>query len=206
MDDRGGENVSGPPEAKRQLRRELAAALSAETAALIATFHTPKPEERAYAFAFVAPAEGHHIACAIATEEGLARLCGEYLARGWHSTEGDSADTVRTWMRWANPDDGWHSLRFSSALRSRWTAAFYDGPFALFDGSCERICTVALIQLRRAGAFASFRPPAIASFTYGSDPNDYVRFARRANPAEAVATLTLENAASHAASRVMKAR
>ncbi len=186
---------------KRALRRELSRALAEEAAALIRRFHEQTPAEHPYAFAFVAPPEGHHVMCAVATEEGLIRTADRYLSEGWHDPNQDSLTTLRTWLRWVNPDDGWHYLDVSPELRARWSDCYYPGPFALFDGSAERICTVALILLRRSNVFATFAPPAIASFTYGQSSDDYVRFARRTNPPPAFAILSAEDEASLAASR-----
>ena len=63
-------------------------------------FDAGNPEYQAYGLAVVRNAVGTSFHVAIATEQGLEKIAASY-------DYGLSEDEKKTWLRWANPDDGW---------------------------------------------------------------------------------------------------
>lgn len=58
----------------------------------------------------------------------------------------------------------------------------------MFDGTTEVICVEALRQLDRDGAFGigEIRQQITLGFTYGEDPEDFVKFAAQLNSPDIV--------------------
>jgi hypothetical protein len=153
-------------------------------------FRREHPGEDLYAFALVPSPHHDGIICAFATEQGLDRVAGRYLASGSGSREGDPLPLLRQWLRWANPDDGWY---------------FYgngDDPFARlvpeYQGKgrpwTPPLCIEALQRLDAEGTFGAGadRERVVIGVTYGEDPEDFARFAKDSNPAAVWARMRQE--------------
>src|SRR5262245_21921556 len=75
-------------------------------------FRRQHPSETPYAFALVGGSAEDWLGYAVATEQGLVRVGSEYDRRGYRYQaqdweQFDNREKLATWLRWANPDDGW---------------------------------------------------------------------------------------------------
>jgi len=173
-------------------RPALAQRLRDSIVAAVEAFRRDRPGERPYAFALIGGQSRNFVSFAIATEEGLRETAAEYVARGYrydaHEWErADHAERLTVWLRWANPDDGWRYGDFadSAALCDSVRRLFEGGELTDDDGVFEAFCTDEVLSpLARDPRWTSDRPdrPMIVGFTYGGDPDDFLRSATRANP------------------------
>ena len=111
------------------LRRAIADALSEHLRAA--------PEETPCAFAVILGQFGNSLGYAIATEEGLVRVADDYFTKGsrcqrreWEAF--DDRQRLAEWLRWVNPDDGWHYGSFAEGhgISGRWPSWSRPGPSA----------------------------------------------------------------------------
>jgi Domain of unknown function (DUF4303) len=158
--------------------------LSQVVIATIDKFKTEHFNEKLYAFAFVASPEGDSVHCAFATEEGLTNIAAEYTSRYPSISKDDSLETQRVSLRWLNPDDGWYYYSFGDIFDDFWSKPFAMNDLELFDESTENICVNTLKRLDEMGLFGKDgdRNSIIVGFTYGSDPDDFLHFAKEVNP------------------------
>lgn len=178
----------------RTLRHAIVAAL--------AEFLRIVPDESPYAFAIILGQCGDYLGYAVATEEGLSRIAAEYAARGYRYRgpgwdEFDNQERLAAWLRWANPDDGWHYGDFADALGIADELASLVGVGAFGEGAegLEEFCTEVLAALRSDPAWSAVTSGAriITGVTSGEDPRDFLRTATRANDFEAVRQLWTEH-------------
>jgi hypothetical protein len=168
-------------------------------------FRQRNPSETPYAFALVGGSGGDRLRYAVATEQALLRVASEYDRRGYryqaHDWEQfDNRAKLATWLRWANPDDGWvygdFPERFGvlAALRGLLDA----GQFGEEGEGIEELCTVVLDSLYSVSGWGERTGltgggPVVVGFTYGEDPRDFLRTATRANPYHLVRRLWVES-------------
>jgi hypothetical protein len=157
-------------------------------------FRQRHPSETPYAFALVADSAEGWLGYAVAIEEGLLKVASEYESRGYryqaHDWEQiDNRARLATWLRWANPDDGWvygdFPERFGVLVTLRWLLD--SGEFGEDGDGIEEFCVGVLASLddmpgwrERTGLTGG--GPVVVGFTYGEDPRDFLRTATRANP------------------------
>lgn len=169
---------------------ELSAKLSTAVKSILENFYLEHPTDNMYAFALVAPAEGTSISCSIATEQTLSDIAQWYALQGYEAKSGDTLTILRQLLRWANPDDGWYFYSFQEdePILTELNKAFDSKIIKMFDGTTEVICIEALRQLDRDGAFGigEIRQQITLGFTYGEDPEDFVKFAAQLNSPDTV--------------------
>jgi hypothetical protein len=148
----------------------------------IKKFKVEHQGEELYSFTFVAPAEGTSVCCAFATEEGLTDIATDYVNNS-ASARGNTIDRQRMSLRWLNPDEGWHYYFFDDSFCEFWLYPFTNKELLLFDGSTETICLEVLKQLNMMNVFGSGteRDSIVIGLTYGSDPDDFLKFAGNVN-------------------------
>jgi hypothetical protein len=183
---------------------DMASVLDRAAARVIANFRYLH-DEQIYGFAFVAPPEGTWVTCAFATEEGLTRVAADYARLGYRTRRRDPMPLLRSWLRRANPDDGWHWEHFSARFIRGWRRPYRAGELDLYDGSCAHICAIALRCLERRGVFGHADDDRVtAGFTFGDDPRDFVRYARHVNSRRVFARLRAEIRAGEAAEKLIR--
>jgi hypothetical protein len=175
------------------LRRGIVAALRA--------FREQHPSETPYAFALLGGTGVIAVGYAIATEEGLRRAADRYVQRGYryvlfHSERPATREELATWLRWANPDDGWHigDLPDYPGIQDELDALVRAGGLGERGRDFEEFCTDVLASLRDLPVWQeqTARGQVIVGFTYGEDPRDFLRTATRANPYPVVRRLWAE--------------
>jgi hypothetical protein len=128
---------------------------------------------------------------ALATEEGLRRVAAEYDRLGYRYQgedweEFDNREKLALWLRWANPDDGWHFGDFPKRFRVQPQLEELVRSGGLGDNGkdFEEFCTEVLASLQGLPAWREQTAggPVVVGFTYGEDPRDFLRTATRANP------------------------
>jgi hypothetical protein len=139
--------------------------------------------ETAYALALIPGQMGHSLGYAIATEERLLRVAEKYQAEGWRYDAAEweifeDRQKIAEWLRWANPDDGWHFGDFPDHFEIPETldALVEDGAFGEDVHDLEEFCTHVLAQLR-----SDIPADMILGVTWGEDPRDFLRTATRIN-------------------------
>ena len=81
-----------------------------------------RPAETPYAFALIGGQCANYLGYAVATEQGLKDVADRYHDRGWRY-EGfkherfDNREKLATFLRWANPDDGWRYDDFDDSFQ-----------------------------------------------------------------------------------------
>ncbi len=74
--------------------------------------------EEPYAFTLIQGQLCNYLGYAVATEAALTAITAKYIAKGYRylgRRKLADADAIRAWLRWANPDDGWHYRDFCDA-------------------------------------------------------------------------------------------
>jgi hypothetical protein len=146
--------------------------------------------ESPYALAIILGQCGNHLGYAVATEEGLRRVASQYAAKGyryqgWEWEEFDNLERLATWLRWANPDDGWHYGDFPDRFGvARLLAALVEsGAFGENAEGLEEFCTKVLTALQSDPDWISVvaADRVIVGVTSGANPRDFLRTATRAN-------------------------
>lgn len=168
--------------------------------------------ETPYAFVLIGGQSANYLGYAVATEEGLRRVAAEYDRRGyryqgWDWEEFDNCAKLTLWLRWANPDDGWHYGDFPERFRvqSQLDESVASGVFGDDAGEFEELCTNVLASLQNLPAWQEqvVGGRVVVGFTYGEDPRDFLRTATRANPYPMVRQLWTEyRQADELASRI----
>ncbi|MBO6514817.1 MAG: DUF4303 domain-containing protein [Phycisphaerales bacterium] len=153
-------------------------------------FKASNPTETIYAVALVQSASGRWVHCAIATEERL-----ETCAQGYNAKS--SLEMVKTWLRWANPDDGWFQQTFDHFGQSNHllgAAIDCEKLEAYGDDVIELNCRV-LGRLRDEDAL---KDSVVVGLTHGDDPEAFVFYASQLNPKPLVERLKHEFEAGRA--------
>jgi hypothetical protein len=145
--------------------------------------------DRPYAFALVGGQCADYLGYAVATEAGLQRVAAKYHRRGyryeaWEWEQFDNREKLATWLRWANPDDGWLYGDFPDRLDVQAALAQLVEKRSLGPGAedFEEFCTEVLANLLRGPTEKAWGDGVVVGFTYGEDPRDFLRTATRANP------------------------
>ncbi len=81
--------------------------------------------EGLYAFTLIQGQQCNYLGYAVATETALTATTARYIAKGYRyhgRRKLADADAIRAWLRWANPDDGWHYRDFcdTSTIDRSW--------------------------------------------------------------------------------------
>jgi len=164
-------------------------------------FRQRHPADSLYGFAIVEGQGGNYLGYAVATEEGLRRIAAQYDARGyryqgWEWEQVDNQEKLAVWLRWANPDDGWHYGDFPKHYRiaEHLQRLVADDVFGEHAEQLEEFCTDVLASLQTDSAWQSLQQhkPLIAGVTEGEDPRDFLRTATRCNPYSVVRQLWFE--------------
>lgn len=138
-------------------------------------YRAQHPDHDIYAIALVPSSLGDWVHGAIATEQGLDKVAESY------ARDGVPKDVCRNWLRWANPDDGWHqdtASHFEEASKAL-TAAMEAELLEEFD---ERISQILIQTLKNlAGQWGE---DLILGLTHGEDPQEYIYWAEQVNAPE----------------------
>lgn len=165
-----------------QLRDAVVAALQ--------EFRERHPTESPYAFAIIQGQCGNYLGYAIATEEGLRRVAGEYDSKGYlyEEFEGvnfDNKEKLATMLRWANPDDGWYYDDFPSRFQIQQHLAHLvnAGAFGKSAEELEEFCTDVLASLQSHPDWQLVKADhdVIVGVTEGVYSGDFIRTATRCN-------------------------
>lgn len=180
---------------------EFAKSLHDAVIAAMRQFLAEFPAETPYAFAVIVGQGGNYLGCAIATEERLRRMCEEYERLGYRyrKRKGENADGVEkftAWLRWANPDDGWHYADFLEEFQvERQLQALVEAEaFGEDAEELEEFCTqvFAAVQTDPDWQALAGSGDIVLGVTAGEDPDDFFRTATRCNPARVVRQLRRE--------------
>jgi Domain of unknown function (DUF4303) len=170
-------------------RSEFARVLQRAVVGALSDFQRQDPDESPYALAVILGQCGNYLGYAVATEEGLRRVASEYAAKGyryqgWEWEEFDNLERLATWLRWANPDDGWQHRDFPDRFGvAPVLANLVEGrAFGEDAEQLEEFCTEVLAGLQSdADWLAVAGERVVVGVTFGSDPRDFLRTATRAN-------------------------
>ena len=86
--------------------RNIEDAIVIAVEAALASFRVNNSAEEIYGAALVRSAVGNHVHLPIATEQRFEQCAANY-------SNNLDFEAKRTWLRWANPDDGWYQDTFS---------------------------------------------------------------------------------------------
>jgi Domain of unknown function (DUF4303) len=172
----------------REVRSNYLLKVATET---IKKFKREHKNECLYAFTLISPPEGSSVCCAFATEEGLTNIATNYINNHPRIARNNILEDQRLSLRWLNPDEGWHYYFFDSEFSEFWLRPFTTGELNLFDESTESICVSVLQRLDETNIFGSEteRNRIVLGFTYGSDPDDFMNFAKEVNPPQVYSRL-----------------
>jgi hypothetical protein len=171
-------------------RSEFAQILQRAVAGALGDFRQQVPDQSVYAIAVILGQCGNYLGYAIATDERLRRAATRYAEKGyryqgWEWEEFDNLERLSTWLRWANPDDGWQYGDFHDRFGvARSLASLVEsGAFGEDAEELEEFCTEALATSQSdpdwLAQVAADR--VIVGVTSGSDPRVFLRTATRAN-------------------------
>jgi hypothetical protein len=172
-------------------RSEFARLLRRAVVGVLREFHQQSPDESPYALAIILGQVGNYLGYAVATEEGLRKVASHYDAkgyryRGWEWDKFDNLERLATWLRWANPDDGWQYGDFPDRFEvARLLAALVDAEaFGKDAKELEEFCTDVLAALQSDPEWLAVigTERVIVGVTSGKDSRDFLRTATRANP------------------------
>ena len=181
---------------KQQIVDRLSPLLARAATSVLQRFAGSRTAETMYAFTFVASPEGTYVCCAIATDRTLEVVAQQYVNLRYTAQFGETLSLLKRWLRWSNPDEGWHYYDFpnNEPILIELQQAFNSDDIERFDSITERVCTRAIQQLEQQSAFGTTdvldRP--VLSFTYGEDPQDFIRYAQLLNPPHVLARLSAE--------------
>jgi hypothetical protein len=142
-----------------------------------------------------------YLASVVASEEGLQRVAAKYQTNGYRYKgfrEERPATNVElaAWLRWANPDDGWYywGLPDHKRIQEALVALIDAGWLGPGGEEFEEFCTDVLGSLQTVPEWQTemAEGQVVVGFTYGSDPQDFLRTATRANPYPVVLRLWSE--------------
>jgi hypothetical protein len=189
-------------------RAEFAEGLRSQIVAALRAFREEHRDETPYGFALLGGQSGEpYLGTAIATEEGNRRVGARYQKLGYRHVllensprlkeeRSATVEELATWLRWANPDDGWHygGLPDHKRIQEELCALIEAGGLGEKGEDFEEFCTEVLASLHGMPAWQEemARGLVIVGFTYGEDPDDFLRTATRANPWSVVNRLWAE--------------
>jgi hypothetical protein len=172
-------------------RSEFARVLRRAVVGALSEFRRQSAGESPYALAIILGQVGNYLGYAVATEEGLRKVASNYDAkgygyRGWEWEKFNNLERLATWLRWANPDDGWQYGDFPDRFDvARLLAALVDAEaFGKDAEELEEFCTDVLAALQSDAEWLSAvgADRIFVGVTSGEDPREFLRTATRANP------------------------
>jgi len=124
----------------------------------------------------VRSAVGNHVHLAIATEQRLEQCAANY-------SNNLDFEAKKTWLRWANPDDGWYQDTFShfETASSELAASIASGDLEEFDDRISEILCAALNRVIESGTAVN---GVTYGITHGEDPQEFVYWATQLNSEE----------------------
>jgi hypothetical protein len=121
--------------------------------------------EEPYAFSLIQGQRCSYLGYAVATAAALSATVDRYVSMGYryHGARHISdADAIRDWLRWANPDDGWHYRDFNDLQTIQLFLNTHNQDEESLRNACiEQLKAVATQQDITLG------------ITYGEDPADF---------------------------------
>lgn len=123
--------------------------------------------EEPYAFALLLGQQCNYLGYAVATSEALAKTVENYIELGYRYQgvqQISDEEAIRTWLKWANPDDGWHYRDFGGNAAVRRYLDIHTGDDLQLRNSC-------LEQLK--SVITQYETDLTLGVTYGEDPKDY---------------------------------
>jgi hypothetical protein len=165
-------------------------------------FRRQHPAELPYALALVVGRGGKYLGYAVATEERLKRLASRYHRMGykyqaWDWERVNNRAKLADWLRWANPDDGWHCGDFPKrfAVQDVLHQLVESGTFGEDADQLEEFCIEVLSSLRADQRWVRLmgKCPIVVGVTYGEDPRDFLRTATVCNKYHVVRQLWSES-------------
>jgi len=181
---------------------EFARILQRAVVSGLAEFRRQRPDESPYALAIILGQVGNYLGFAVATEEGLQRVASNYADdgyryQGWNGENSDNLEYLANWLRWANPDDGWHYCDFPDCfgIAALLADLVKNGAFGEDAEELEGFCIEVLAALQADPEWASVVADnkVVVGVTFGSDPRDFLRSATRANEYRLVRQLWAEH-------------
>lgn len=126
--------------------------------------------EQPYAFALVQGQQCNYLGYAIATSSALSITARSYLDAGYHysgSLRLTDAEAIHSWLKWANPDDGWHCFDFQNEIAIQ---SFLQS----FGGDDDALRSECIAELKKASKESAIAHVTLG-VTYGYDPADFQR-------------------------------
>lgn len=182
-------------------RSTFATALQEAVVNALIDFRRQVQGEHPYALSIILGQCGNYLGYAIATEEGLRKVAVRYASRGYryqghHGEQFDNLEQIAAWLRWANPDDGWHHLEFPEHVGIAPMLADLVTTGALGEDAAdlEEFCTEVLAELQFDSHWlaATASECVVLGVTSGNDPRDFLLTATRANRFSVVRQLWAE--------------
>ena len=153
------------------------------------TFVKNHASDTVYGMAMVMGQLGNYLGLAFATENGLEKISTKYLnhkTSNWQEQRlYTDIENLKTWLKWANPDDGWHYVDFSEkhCIDKYLEELTKEISAEEINKEIEKNC----IQALQNKEFEKF--DIIFGITYGEDPDDFLRTATQINTLEKVKQL-----------------
>ncbi|KAI9134620.1 hypothetical protein [Acaryochloris sp. CCMEE 5410] len=123
--------------------------------------------ERPYAFALLLGQQCNYLGYAIATSDSLAKTVENYIELGYRYQgvqKMSDEEAIRTWLKWANPDDGWHYGDFGGNAAVQRYLDIHNGDDLLLRNSCFE-------QLK--SVITQYETDLTLGVIYGANPEDF---------------------------------
>lgn len=175
-------------------------------------FSDAYPTETPYAYAIIPVQVGDYLMYAIATEQRLLQTSERYESLGYKytgSVEGISnLETITTWLRWANPDDGWKFNDFPERfeITQNLTILVKEGEFGEDGVEVYDFCVEVLAKLSSDPEWQAVQTKGeiVVGVTFGEDPGDFFYSASQSNPEPLLKKLQTEYQEGEAFSKNIK--
>jgi hypothetical protein len=171
-------------------RSTLARRLRTSIVEALRRFRQDRPDDHPYAFALIGGQGGDYVGFAVATEQDLLRTARSYAADGYRCNRAfawapaEEIERLATWLRWANPDDGWTYGDFDDAGDLSVDLTRLCGDAERPEDELESFCVdEVLVPLVNDPTWAGGRVLGSLTFgfTTGEDPQQFLRSATRVN-------------------------
>lgn len=124
--------------------------------------------EEPYAFSLIQGQQCNYLGYAVATSLALAKTIEKYIELGYRYRGVQAlsdAEAIRIWMKWANPDDGWHYGDFNDYAAAQKYLEMHNGDDLALRNGC-------LKQLKTVIAQHDIDDVTLG-VTYGENPEDF---------------------------------
>lgn len=155
----------------------------------IAHFKKENANNSIYGLAIIMGQAGNYLGLAFATANGLEKIAAEYFRpdeTDWKRQRlYSNIENLKQWLKWANPDDGWHYIYFTEKSRideylEKMISEVHPHDI---DTAIEKGC----IEILRCMEFQEM--DIVFGITHGENPEDFLKTATMINTYEKVKQL-----------------